>query len=62
MIGKGLVLGRTSTYNMIYFSHIANQVTEDQQDGSHMTVDNLYSDKDLYFHSYVGNGPDKESI
>lgn len=35
----------TSTYGMIYFSHIANQMTEDQLDGSHATVDDLYSDK-----------------
>jgi hypothetical protein len=29
----------------IYFSLIANQMTEDQLDGSHATVDDLYSDK-----------------
>ena len=63
-IGEGSTHGAT-THDMIYFSHIANQMTEDQLDGSrsHATVDDLYSDKDSYFHSYIGGGgPDKDSI
>ena len=63
-IGEVSAHGAT-TQNMIYFSHIANQMTEDQLDGSrsHATVDDLYSDKDSYFHSYIGGGgPDRDSI
>ena len=52
--------GDDSTHSsMIYFSHIANQLSNDQLDMSlneshdeHRTVDDLYSDKDSYFNSY----------
>ncbi|KAL3811169.1 hypothetical protein ACHAXA_002733 [Cyclostephanos tholiformis] len=61
-IGKGSPIG-TTTRDMIYFSHIAKQMTEDELDGSHATVDDLYSDKDSYFQSCIGGGgPDKDSI
>ena len=49
----------TQSSSMIYFSHIANQLSNDQLDMSlneshdeHRTVDDLYSDKDSYFNSY----------
>lgn len=52
--------GDDSTHSsMIYFSHIANQLSNDHLDMSlneshdeHRTVDDLYSDKDSYFNSY----------
>jgi len=47
---------------MIYFSHIANQMTKDQLDGSHTTLDNLYSDKDWYFHIYFGGQYDEVKV
>jgi hypothetical protein len=56
-----VVDGDSSTQSsMIYFSHIANQLSNDQLDmmslneshDEHRTVDDLYSDKDSYFNSY----------
>ncbi len=60
-IGEVSSLG-ASAYDMINFSHIANQMTEDQLEKSHTTMDNLYSYKDLHFHSYFGCCLENNSI